>query len=342
LPVYDYLMTSERGQPNAGPDQGGVRRNSVRSSGVDATIQLLNQVYPSRVRLVGRTRENGSLALNTADYAGIGADRCRMEMRFDARTNPWPDLNAIWLVKGRLGLGDRTGEYALTAGDSFLYSVKDVMQFHAQPLELIVIRIGQADVARAAARHYGAVPNDLWTGAARPVSRAMNAHWQGLTGYVRKTLAETPSAAEHPLVAGQLIEYVATSMLAVFPNATMQLSHVPSPGAVGTASLRRAVAYIEANADRPITVEDVAAAAGTTARALQYAFRRRLDCTPREHLRRVRLERAHRELLEADPAHGETVATVALRWGFTSTGWFGRHYRAAFGCSPGDTLRETT
>ena len=316
----------------------GVQRESVRSSGLEATVQLLNQVYPNRVRLVGRTRDNGSLALSTADSAGVGADRCRMQMQFHALTDPWRDLNAIWLVKGRLGLGDRTGEHALTAGDSFLYSVKDVMQFHAQPLELVVIRIGQAEVARAASRHFGVVPADLWPTAGRPVSRAMNTHWQVLTGFVRKTLAAAPSVAEHPLVAGQLVEYVASSMLAVFPNATMRLSHVPSPGAVGTATLRRAVAYVDGNADRPITVEDIATAAGTSARALQYAFRRHLDCTPREYLRRVRLERAHRELQDAGP--GDTVAAIALRWGFTSTGWFSQHYRATYGCSPGETLRD--
>jgi AraC-like DNA-binding protein len=328
LPVYDYGMTSA---------PAGVRRESVRSAGLDATVQLLNEIYPSRVRLVGHTRDNGTLALNTADYRGVGADRCRMEMRFDALTDPWPDLNAVWLVKGRLGLGDRTGEHTLTAGDSFLYSINDVMQFHAQPLELVVVRIGQADAARMALRQFGVVPADLWPSAARPVSRAMNTHWQALSGFVRKTLAAAPSVAEHPLVAGQLLEYVAASMLAVFPNATMQLSHVQSPGDVGTATLRRAVAYVDGNAGGPITVEDIATAAGTSARALQYAFRRHLDCTPREYLRRVRLERAHRDLQDARP--GETVAAIALRWGFTSTGWFGRHYRAAYGRSPGETLR---
>ncbi|HEY3561760.1 MAG TPA: AraC family transcriptional regulator [Kribbella sp.] len=322
------------------PAQAGVRRDSVRSSGLEATVQLLNQVYPNRVRLVGRNRENGALALNTADSAGVGADRCRMEMRFDALTDPWSDLNAIWLTKGRLGLGDRTGEHTLTAGDSFLYSVKDVMQFHAQPLELVVIRVGQADVARAASRHFGVVPADLWPAATRPVSRAMNSHWQVLAGFARKTLAAAPSVAEHPLIAGQLLEYVAASMLAVFPNATMRLSHVPSPGAVGTATLRRAVAYVDGHADQPITVEDIATAAGTSARALQYAFRRYLDCTPREYLRRVRLERAHRDLQNAGP--GDTVASIALRWGFTSTGWFTRHYRTTYLQSPGQTLRSRT
>jgi AraC-like DNA-binding protein len=318
------------------PTPVGVRRDSVRSSGLEATVQLLNTVYPNRTRLVGRHRDNGSLALSTADVGSVGADRCRMQMHFDAVTDPWRDLNAIWLIKGRLGIDD----HALTAGDSFLYSIKEGMQFHSQPLELIVVRIGQADVARAAARHFGVVPDDLWPTGGRPISRAMNAHWQVLSGYARRTLASAPSVAENPLIAGQLVDHVASSMLAVFPNATMRLSHVPSPGSTGPATVRRATAYVEANADRPITVEDIAEAAGTGARALQYAFRRHVDCTPREYLRRVRLERAHRDLQEAGP--GATVADIALRWGFTSTGWFSRHYREAYGRSPGVTLRETS
>ncbi|MEU8226307.1 AraC family transcriptional regulator [Kribbella sp. NPDC048915] len=313
-----------------------VRRDSVRSSGLDATVQLLNRVYPNRTRLVGRNRENGSLALSTAEVGTVGADRSRLQMHFEAATDPWRDLNAVWLIKGRLGID----EHALSAGDSFLYSIKEGMHFHSQPLELIVVRISQADVARAAARHYGVVPDELWPTQGRPISRAMNAHWQTLSGFARRTLASAPSVAENPLIAGQLVDYVASSMLAVFPNATMQLSHVPSPGTVGTATVRRAVAFVEANADRPITVEDIAAAAGTGARALQYAFRRTFDCTPREYLRRVRLERAHRDLQDAVP--GETVADIALRWGFTSTGWFTRHYRETYGRSPGATLRDNT
>ncbi|MCV7021542.1 helix-turn-helix transcriptional regulator [Mycolicibacterium aichiense] len=82
---------------------------------------------------------------------------------------------------------------------------------------------------------------------------------------------------------------------------------------------------------------DIAAAINVTPRAVQYMFRRHLDTTPMAYLRRVRLDRAHRDLLAADPAH-DTVSAIATRWGFAHTGRFSQVYRAEYGESPSVTL----
>ena len=57
------------------------------------------------------------------------------------------------------------------------------------------------------------------------------------------------------------------------------------------------------------------------------------------YLRRVRLERAHAELQNADPAAWDTVATIARRWGFARTDRFAAAYLAAYGRPPTRTLR---
>jgi AraC-like DNA-binding protein len=89
----------------------------------------------------------------------------------------------------------------------------------------------------------------------------------------------------------------------------------------------------------PISVCDIAADAGVSARALQYGFTRHLGTTPREYLRRVRLDRAHDELRDAATTSGLTVGMVARRWGFANTGRFAVAYRHAYGVSPSQTLR---
>lgn len=104
-------------------------------------------------------------------------------------------------------------------------------------------------------------------------------------------------------------------------------------------TLRRAVAFIDEHAHRDITVADIAAAAFVTIRAIQLAFRRHLDTTPLEYLRRVRLDHAHHALIAAD-AEYETVTAVAYRWGFSSPSRFAARYRATYGLLPGDTLRQ--
>ncbi|MEV7175425.1 helix-turn-helix transcriptional regulator [Kitasatospora sp. NPDC093679] len=88
-----------------------------------------------------------------------------------------------------------------------------------------------------------------------------------------------------------------------------------------------------------MTIADIAEAAGTTPRAVQYAFHRHLDTTPTGYLRRVRLERAHRELVVADPATGTTVKQIAARWGFANPGNFAALHHHAYGATPSHTLR---
>jgi transcriptional regulator GlxA family with amidase domain len=103
--------------------------------------------------------------------------------------------------------------------------------------------------------------------------------------------------------------------------------------------LARAVAFIEDNAHRDITISDIAAAVNVTPRSVQYTFRRQLGTTPLEYLRRVRLDRAHRELQSADPSV-DTVTAIAGRWGFSHPGRFSGAYKRAFGKSPSRTLRD--
>jgi transcriptional regulator GlxA family with amidase domain len=102
--------------------------------------------------------------------------------------------------------------------------------------------------------------------------------------------------------------------------------------------LRSAVAFIHENADADIGLDDIAAAVNVSPRSVQYAFRRNLGTTPLEYLRRVRLDRAHRDLKAADPAR-DTVTAIAGRWGFSHAGRFSLAYKAAFGTQPSHTLR---
>jgi transcriptional regulator GlxA family with amidase domain len=104
--------------------------------------------------------------------------------------------------------------------------------------------------------------------------------------------------------------------------------------------LRRAIAFIHDNAHRDIGLNDIAAAIGVTPRSVQYTFRRHLGSTPLEYLRRVRLQRAHRDLQAADPAV-HTVMEIAGRWGFGHPGRFSIAYRQTFGTPPSRTLRDS-
>jgi AraC-like DNA-binding protein len=94
--------------------------------------------------------------------------------------------------------------------------------------------------------------------------------------------------------------------------------------------------FIFANADRPLSLGNLAVIGGVSARSLQFTFRRHRGCSPMEFLRRVRLERVRNELQH--PIHDTTVTSTAMRWGFLHLGRFAAEYRARFNESPSATL----
>ena len=97
--------------------------------------------------------------------------------------------------------------------------------------------------------------------------------------------------------------------------------------------------FIREHADQPISLGDLAAIAGVSARSLQYTFRRYRGCCPIGFLRRVRFERVHNELLQADDH--TSVTSAALHWGFSHLSRFAGEYRARFHESPSATLRRS-
>ncbi|MEU8137041.1 AraC family transcriptional regulator [Streptodolium elevatio] len=105
--------------------------------------------------------------------------------------------------------------------------------------------------------------------------------------------------------------------------------------------LRRAMVFCEDNIDRPIQVADMAAAARVSVRTLQNEFRRRLDQTPLQYLRDLRLANAHADLraIASGQAAG-SVAEVAARWGFPERRYFTTMYARAYGQLPSDTMRR--
>lgn len=103
--------------------------------------------------------------------------------------------------------------------------------------------------------------------------------------------------------------------------------------------VRRAMDHMRARLDQPITVDEVAAAAGLGRRALQRAFRKALDASPRAVLTDLRLDRARSRLLT--PAPDLTVAGVARASGFARPGRFAAAYRRRFGETAAATLRRS-
>lgn len=108
---------------------------------------------------------------------------------------------------------------------------------------------------------------------------------------------------------------------------------------IAPAHVRKAERFMREHVAEPIGLAEVAQAAGVSIRALQDGFRRFRDMTPLESLRAIRMEAARAELLAG--ANGETVTSVALKWGFTHLSRFAESYRRRFNETPSQTLRRS-
>jgi AraC-like DNA-binding protein len=99
----------------------------------------------------------------------------------------------------------------------------------------------------------------------------------------------------------------------------------------------RAERYMRECFARPLTIADLAGAAGVSERALHGGFRRFRFTTPMRRLNAIRLTTARHRLQQGRP--GLTVSRAAADVGCFQFGHFARSYRAMFGELPSATLR---
>jgi AraC-like DNA-binding protein len=88
----------------------------------------------------------------------------------------------------------------------------------------------------------------------------------------------------------------------------------------------------------PISLDDIAAAARVSVRTLQLGFRQFRETTPMSYLHELRLIAAHQDL--QDSQSRQSVANVALKWGFTHLGRFAAEYKKRFGHLPSQTTKR--
>ncbi|GGX81188.1 hypothetical protein GCM10010358_39390 [Streptomyces minutiscleroticus] len=226
-------------------------------------------------------------------------------------------------------------------GDVFLYTPHDQSYagvVHRSRYNLIML---DPDLlTRVAAGLPGRRPGPVRLTGDRPVSPAAARRLRDVNACLRDAIRTDRTMCEHQLLVSTAAQYMAANVLHTFPNTALTDPTIEDRHDAHPATVRRAVAFIDAHAHTDVSVADIAEATHVSIRTLQYAFRRHLDTTPMSYLRRVRLAHAHADLLAADPSTGITVTAIATRWGFLQSGRFAAAYRTAYGRPPHQTLLE--
>jgi len=156
---------------------------------------------------------------------------------------------------------------------------------------------------------------------------------RSLVEYLELALREfnRPDSALHaPLALKQFEQLFMTTLLLAHRHNYSELLHGRGPTAAPR-DVKRAVEYIHAHLDAPITLADLVTAAGVPGRTLREHFRSFKGLPPMAYLRRARLARARADLLGGD---GRSVTEIAQRWGFTHLGRFAAEYRRLYGELP--------
>ena len=96
--------------------------------------------------------------------------------------------------------------------------------------------------------------------------------------------------------------------------------------------LAEAVAYMEANIEELISLDEIASHVGLSRRQLERLFQKYLHCVPTRYYMRLRLMHARQLLLQTSMP----IVDIAFASGFVSTPHFSKCYREYFGIPPRD------
>lgn len=332
---------AERNRRSCGPPQSkptDLKRIEFSSADLSEVREFLDATYGWRVRFRHPDTTGAPVTVSMVDAGMLLSAHASAPGDLSYRVNGDDFVVIDTLLEGAFELEhkDRTDRY--TAGDVYIANYPDA-SFRSRthdirvlttilPISLLAEQAGtNSDLARP-----------LRFSSCTPVKQR-GQRWRAASLLVDR-LCNDPEVGAAPLVTGPAARLLAALALLTFPNTAAATPTGRDRRDAHPDTLRRAIAFIEANPGRDITVADIAAAAHVTARAVQLAFRRHLDTTPTAYLRQVRLSHVHQQLQDADPSAGLTVSRAALDWGFVNPGRFARRYREAYGELPSDTLAQ--
>ncbi len=273
-------------------------------------------------------------ALETFRYVGAGdADvsmrGAEVEGTRAGRMAPRADHIVFWIGDGTATIeDDRTGTVTVvTPGHPVVLSASVPYGFRADTRKVTLLHLSDRVLRATLAARGRLVRGPLLFDQQPDIRTAL--------GPLRAILRARAShiADEHLDGAGRraLDAEVAAAVLDAFPLVEPPAGPPSSPAA-------RAADWIRENAGVPVTLQDIAAAAGLSERGVQGAFRRTFGESPMERLRAERLDGARRDLEVEGP--DVLVSEVARRWQFAHLGRFAASYAERFGEAPSETLRR--
>jgi len=317
---------------------------SLRSPHLDEVEDLCNKLVAHH-KLTPSSRiwdANSQLSIHGVRDFGVFTIAYGSELTAQIYPNEMDDRLAF--VMAGSGAGQvRTGgqEYTFAAGQGIILpSGPEMFMRYDSDCESLAVLLNRRKLAAHCAKLLGyEIEPSLQFETQFALADATGQSWMRLVRYAAAELSQPLSMTRQLPAAQQQLEQtlITTLLLAHRHSYSEALLRPQSPAA--PFYVKRAEAFIEAHFAEPLSLADIAAHAGVSARSLQTGFQSFRNTTPMGFLRSLRLRRAHEALLLADPSIA-TVTEVALRCGFGHMGEFASLYRKTFGETPKQTLAK--
>lgn len=328
--------------PHSRPRRGLPDTFDFEGTGESARVWL-DRAYGTSLRLSGRV---GTVRHRRDDHGAFAFDHLRIDAAFSVDSDAMPALVVVDLINGDSAYSrDHVTSYNHD-GDSVLASGWDMPFSNAsEGFEVRTTTISAHALMSAVEDLQSDIPwQQISFESYVPHSPAAGARWRAA---VDQLAASVPAATEtDPDRADEMIadagRLLAHTLLASFPNNVMadavRLEQQAGRSEASPTLVAHAMRVVEAGAYDDLTLDDLARACGVSPRALQYAFRKQLGCSPMDYVRRVRLDLVRRSLREGDRT---SVSDAAARLGFHNPGRFASDYRQVFDENPRQTLHRS-
>ncbi len=314
----------------------------LQTSDVDAAEQALSRCYlPLRLRSA-RPGAQLDTRLNTIDlgHATVGALSFDSEVRIltEEADNFHVDMPLSGQAVSRPG---STRQVVTKPGSAQVFTPGERADLHwSTNMRQLCVMVDKSALERHLATLLGAdLGRPLTFKTTMDLRSPGGGTWMHVLRIVDRELRRADGLLGHGTIRRTLEQLIIETLLTGHQhNYSVQLQRMP--GGYGSGAIGTAIELLETHPDRAWTVGGLAAEVGVSIRALHAGFRSKTDLGPMTYLRRVRLARAHEDLLHADPATS-TVSSVARRWGFAHLGRFSATYAQHYGRPPSSTLRGT-
>lgn len=310
---------------------------------VEATSSKVGEVFrPHRLGVVG-ARQRLNAEMNHTLVGGLSISRLRYRADVEISSDPMGSFLLVMIpMRGsaEISSGGRTVQ-STTQMASVVGSTSPLSMRWGADCNQLILKLNREHLESTCAGLLGReLPKPIEFDLAMDLTSSATAGLQSIISFVGSCEELSLSAEQYPLIAAQTEKLLMTALLNVQPHNyredLLRPGEVPAPRYV-----KRAEEFIANRASEAITIEDIAAAAGVSARSLQTGFKKYRNTTPMMFLRDVRLQRVREELVTAKLENSSaSVTSVALTWGFTHLGHFTRAYAEKFKELPSDTLRR--